>query len=112
MHGKSVADYVRRSTGSAESREVVYRVVSYGLLPKQAPWTRHREACAEQIPSNSDWTIAKITASIRANLDLLTECRVPQRAIPLLQPSRCHLLIEQLLASAGDGVWIQAEEFG
>ena len=26
--------------------------------------------------------------------------------------SRRHLLLEQLLAPAGDGVWIQAEEFG
>ena len=26
--------------------------------------------------------------------------------------TRCHILIEQLLASAGDGVWIQAKEFG
>ena len=26
--------------------------------------------------------------------------------------TRRHLLLEQLLASAGDGVWIQAEEFG
>ena len=26
--------------------------------------------------------------------------------------TRRHLLFEQLLASAGDGVWIQAEEFG
>ena len=33
-------------------------------------------------------------------------------AADLAGATRCHLLIEQLLASAGDGVWIQAKEFG
>jgi hypothetical protein len=33
-------------------------------------------------------------------------------AADLAGATRCHLLLEQLLASAGDGVWIQAKEFG
>jgi len=44
MHGEPVADYVRRSSAAGESRKVIYRLVSDGVLLHQTAWTRYSEA--------------------------------------------------------------------
>lgn len=71
VHGKPVADYVRRSTTSGEFDEVTYRLMSDGVLLKQTTWTRYGEGRAKRPTSRGPWKIAKVTPRIKANPDLL-----------------------------------------
>jgi hypothetical protein len=67
-HGERVADYGRRSTNLGKSREIIYRLMSDGVLLKQTVWSRYRGARPKQ---KSPWKIAKVPPEIRANPDLL-----------------------------------------
>jgi hypothetical protein len=72
VHGEPVADYVRRSSAAGESRKVIYRLMSDGVLLHQTAWTRYSEArTTKRMTSKSSWKIAKVTTAIKANPDLL-----------------------------------------
>jgi hypothetical protein len=71
IHGEPVADYVRRSTNPGEHREVVYRLMSDGVLLKQTAWARHGESRVKQMTHKSGWKVAKVTPDIKDNPDLL-----------------------------------------
>ena len=71
VHGKPVADYVRRSTNLGKPREVIYRLMSDGVLLKQTVWTRYGETRPKQDAAKSSWKIAKVPPEIKANPDLL-----------------------------------------
>lgn len=82
MHGEPVADYVRRSTNLGKSREVMYRLMSDGMLLKQTVWSRYGEARLKQGAVKSHWKIAKVPLEIRANPDLLLTDGFQEGAIP------------------------------
>lgn len=71
IHGELVADYVRRSAVRGEPCEVVYRLMSDGVLLKQTAWTRYSEDRVKQMTYRSGWKIARLTPDIMANPDLL-----------------------------------------
>jgi hypothetical protein len=68
IHGKTVAEYVRRSTNPGGSCEVTYRLMTDGMLMKRTIWTRTVNLGQ---PNNSGWKSAKVKPEIRANPDLL-----------------------------------------
>ncbi len=56
---------------SGEHCEVTYRMMADGILLQQISWARYSTVSFKQAISKSPWNLAKVTAAIKANPDLL-----------------------------------------